>query len=216
MTDEELQELTEEEQSLLEEIAMLSLIFWLMAQQKKAQADGFTFEQFKQSIYDSSKQSAPDLKGIEPQGVSETPSVGGVADKKPVLQPVDLQDGFKQKLIKSQAIQTAAQAGRFDAQKLMALNTDKKWLRYNAINDDRTRPHHKAMDGFVAPAFSPVWAIWYPPNGYNCRCTVESVGVDDYINAKTTIPTGAPDIGFETSPDAYLQSLRVLSQSQPV
>lgn len=213
MTDEELQELTEEEQSLLEEIAMLSLIFWLMALQKKAAADGFAFEQFKQSIYDSTRQDAPDLKDIEPQGVSDAPSVGGVADTKPILQPVDLQDGFKQELIKSQAIQTAYQAGRFDAQKLLALNTNKKWLRYNAINDDRTRPHHKAMDGFVAPAFSPIWQTWYPPNGYNCRCTVESVTIDDYLNAKITTPTGQPDIGFEVSPDAYLQSLRVMSQS---
>ena len=44
--------------------------------------------------------------------------------------------------------------------------------QYSAINDSRTRPTHLAMDGRAWPANHPMWNIWYPPNGYRCRCSV--------------------------------------------
>ena len=42
--------------------------------------------------------------------------------------------------------------------------------QYSAVMDDRTRPDHAAMDGRIYGAKDPIWAIWNPPNGYNCRC----------------------------------------------
>lgn len=42
--------------------------------------------------------------------------------------------------------------------------------QYTAFDDARTRPHHAAFHGFVAPAGDPVWQQIDPPNGYNCRC----------------------------------------------
>lgn len=44
------------------------------------------------------------------------------------------------------------------------------WFMYDAVNDSRTRPAHAAMDGFVARYDDPIWKIWDPPNGYQCRC----------------------------------------------
>lgn len=44
------------------------------------------------------------------------------------------------------------------------------WFMYDAVNDSRTRPHHAAMDGMIARHDDPVWKVWNPPNGYQCRC----------------------------------------------
>lgn len=45
-------------------------------------------------------------------------------------------------------------------------------LRYEAVNDDRTRQKHKDWDGFVAPIDHPIWKTMYPPNDWGCRCDV--------------------------------------------
>ena len=49
------------------------------------------------------------------------------------------------------------------------------FLMYSAINDGRTRPHHMAMNGHVAPIDDPIWQTWTAPCGYRCRCTVISL-----------------------------------------
>ncbi len=45
------------------------------------------------------------------------------------------------------------------------------YLVYSAINDSRIRPHHLAMDGYVAEVDHEIWKRWSVPNGYRCRCT---------------------------------------------
>jgi|Deesub1362A_J573_1020465.scaffolds.fasta_scaffold00533_20 SPP1 gp7 family putative phage head morphogenesis protein len=49
------------------------------------------------------------------------------------------------------------------------------YLRYSAILDERTRPSHAQMHGYTAPPDDPIWKTWFPPNGFNCRCTVETI-----------------------------------------
>lgn len=44
-------------------------------------------------------------------------------------------------------------------------------FRYDAVDDQRVRPHHDAFDGFVAPSDWPSWRMIWPPNGYQCRCS---------------------------------------------
>lgn len=46
------------------------------------------------------------------------------------------------------------------------------YLQYDAVNDDRTRPEHAAMDGIILPLDHPFWRTHFPPNGWYCRCTV--------------------------------------------
>lgn len=43
---------------------------------------------------------------------------------------------------------------------------------YSAVNDDRTRPTHRALDGIIYPAKHEFWDTHFPPWGFNCRCTV--------------------------------------------
>jgi SPP1 gp7 family putative phage head morphogenesis protein len=46
-------------------------------------------------------------------------------------------------------------------------------LQYVTAGDDRVRPAHAAMDGTTLPVTDPFWNNYYPPNGWNCRCTVK-------------------------------------------
>jgi len=65
---------------------------------------------------------------------------------------------------------------------------------YSAVNDFRTRPEHAAMDGKVYPLDHPVWDTWWPPNGFNCRCTVRTLSeaeVDEFgLHVEDEDPTG--------------------------
>ncbi|HFC7360521.1 TPA: phage minor head protein [Neisseria meningitidis] len=52
------------------------------------------------------------------------------------------------------------------------------WM-YDAVGDSRTRPAHSAIDGLVYRYDDPFWATFYPPNGYNCRCSVIALSERD-------------------------------------
>ncbi|QYS89075.1 phage head morphogenesis protein [Flavobacterium davisii] len=45
-------------------------------------------------------------------------------------------------------------------------------LKYNAVNDGRTREEHRAWDGLVLPINHPFWEKHLPPNDWGCRCNV--------------------------------------------
>ncbi len=49
------------------------------------------------------------------------------------------------------------------------------FLRYSAVQDNRTRPHHAAWHGLILPVDHPFWNTHFPPNGWNCRCRVVSL-----------------------------------------
>jgi len=49
------------------------------------------------------------------------------------------------------------------------------YLMYDSINDSRTRPSHRAMDGIIRLVSDPFWDTHYPANGYRCRCSVVSL-----------------------------------------
>ncbi|BDD88877.1 phage head morphogenesis protein [Desulfofustis limnaeus] len=118
-------------------------------------------------------------------------------------------------------IQTAYNVGRWQRQQQSAGSFP--YLMYNAVNDSRTRPTHRALDGKVFPADHPFWDTWYPPNGFRCRCSTISltegqvkrrglrVETEDPTNTPTLIPhpvTGEkihlqqllPDPGFAGNP----------------
>jgi len=49
------------------------------------------------------------------------------------------------------------------------------YLRYVTMQDNLVREEHQVLDGTVAAVDDPFWDENYPPNGYNCRCSVEQV-----------------------------------------
>ena len=52
---------------------------------------------------------------------------------------------------------------------------DRYLLQYRTQKDDKVRPEHAALDGVTLPMSDPFWESYYPPNGWNCRCTVVQV-----------------------------------------
>jgi SPP1 gp7 family putative phage head morphogenesis protein len=63
---------------------------------------------------------------------------------------------------------------------------------YSAVMDDRTRDEHAKMNGFKAAKNDPVWARWWPPNDYNCRCTVTPLTHYQMQRAGLKFNTGVP------------------------
>ena len=53
-------------------------------------------------------------------------------------------------------------------------------LQYRTVGDDHVRPEHAALNGTTLPFSDPFWNSYYPPNGWNCRCTVVQVRKTKY------------------------------------
>jgi SPP1 gp7 family putative phage head morphogenesis protein len=64
--------------------------------------------------------------------------------------------------------------------------------RYLSQGDHRSRPLHKAMNGFVASKDDPIWKLIWVPNGYNCRCKIRPVRKADAIKFGLISKDGNP------------------------
>lgn len=74
-------------------------------------------------------------------------------------------------------MQSAYMAGRY--QRMMDNVQSRPYWEYDAVMDSRTRPSHAAMNGRVFPSDDPLWDTFFPPNGYNCRCSVRALNKRD-------------------------------------
>jgi SPP1 gp7 family putative phage head morphogenesis protein len=68
---------------------------------------------------------------------------------------------------------TARAAGRWE--QIQRVKRTRPWLRYVAILDSHVRPDHRRWHGTVLPVDDDWWDTHFPPNGWNCRCTVMSL-----------------------------------------
>ena len=57
---------------------------------------------------------------------------------------------------------------------------DRYYLQYRTANDGKVRPEHAALHGVTLPITDSFWEEYYPPNGWNCRCTVVQVRKSRY------------------------------------
>ena len=71
---------------------------------------------------------------------------------------------------------------------------DRYYLQYRTAGDDKVRPEHAALNRITLPMSDPFWESYYPPNGWNCRCTVVQVLKSKYDK---TDPKDAMDRGSE-------------------
>lgn len=53
-------------------------------------------------------------------------------------------------------------------------------LQYRTAGDSKVRESHRKLEGITLPASDPFWDKYYPPNGFNCRCTVAKVRAAKY------------------------------------
>lgn len=71
---------------------------------------------------------------------------------------------------------------------------DDYYLQYRTAGDNNVRPEHAALNGVTLPMSDKFWKTYYPPNGWNCRCTVVQVLKDRH---KATDPEEAMSRGAE-------------------
>ena len=75
---------------------------------------------------------------------------------------------------------------------------DKYDLQYRTALDGLVRPEHAALEGITLPPSDKFWNEYYPPNGWNCRCTAVQVLKDKY-------PTSDSDQACEAGERATTQ-----------
>jgi SPP1 gp7 family putative phage head morphogenesis protein len=99
-------------------------------------------------------------------------------------------------------IQSAYNVGRHTQMKTVAER--RPYWEYDAVNDTRTRPSHLAQDGKIYRHDHRFWQTWYPPNGYRCRCRVNSLSAEEMAAENLTEEDGVanlePDEGFRHNP----------------
>lgn len=57
---------------------------------------------------------------------------------------------------------------------------DRYNLQYRTQHDSKVRPEHAELHGVTLPPSDSFWEEYYPPNGWNCRCTVVQVRKSKY------------------------------------
>ena len=57
---------------------------------------------------------------------------------------------------------------------------DRYNLQYRTAGDGKVRPEHAELHGVTRPMADPFWEEYFPPNGWNCRCTVVQVRKSKY------------------------------------
>ncbi|MDI3547897.1 MAG: hypothetical protein PWR10_1549 [Halanaerobiales bacterium] len=101
-------------------------------------------------------------------------------------------------------IQKVFNAGRYKQQMDPDVLKNRPYWQYDAVNDSRTRPNHLAMDGIVKRYDDPFWETHYPPNGFQCRCSVRSRSARDLKRLNLEVsdykPVINPDKGWDINP----------------
>ncbi|MBO0346032.1 minor capsid protein [Roseibium sp. CAU 1637] len=78
--------------------------------------------------------------------------------------------------------------------------SSRPFLRYVAVQDGLTRPQHQRLHNLVLPIDDPFWDLFAPPNGWNCRCTLQSLSqrdIDRLLAAGEALVFEAPRISFQ-------------------
>ncbi|MFV5906046.1 phage minor head protein [Klebsiella oxytoca] len=77
------------------------------------------------------------------------------------------------KLIYHNMMMSAYNSGRYESL-IQGTKTHPFW-RYNAIDDGATRINHLVLNNLVFASDDLFWSIFFPPNGFGCRCSVSGV-----------------------------------------
>jgi SPP1 gp7 family putative phage head morphogenesis protein len=99
-------------------------------------------------------------------------------------------------------LNSAYSAGRWQMLQDPIVNELLWGFEYATVGDTRVRDSHAPMDTVRRAKNDPIWHQWWPPNGFNCRCTTLEIFLDDEELTTPTNPTEAiePDEGFAFNP----------------
>lgn len=101
---------------------------------------------------------------------------------------------WRTRVIYATNLRTSYAAGRYA--QAQALADRRPYWRYHH-NDTVThpRPLHKSWDGLVLRHDDPWWRSHWPPNGWGCRCRIETLADRDLKRLGKDGPDRAPDDG---------------------
>ncbi len=97
---------------------------------------------------------------------------------------------WRQAVIFNTNMRMAYATGRWA--QIVRLAESRPYLRYKAVLDERTRPLHRAWDDVVLRWDDPWWQTHFPPNGWNCRCTIQQLSERDLTRLKLKVSPSAP------------------------
>ena len=100
-------------------------------------------------------------------------------------------------------LQTAYAAGRYA--KMQAVKKTRPYWRYLTLGDNRVRPSHAVLNGMVFPADHPFWNENHPPNGFRCRCGVQTLSERQVKREKLTIQKEMPGDMMWTDPKTGME-----------
>ena len=143
----------------------LDILAAIRAQVDRAIAEGVTFADFREEL-------EPKLQAL------------GWWGRKRMIDPqtgesrvVQLGSPRRLRIIFDTNLRMSYAAGKWERVERTA--RARPWLRYVAVLDSRTRPEHRGWHGTVLRWDDPFWHTHCPPNGWNCRCTIQQLDDDD-------------------------------------
>ena len=141
----------------------------------KALSEGKTFREFQKEL-------KPTLQKKGWWGEQIVVDSNGVAEK------VQLGSLYRLKTIFKVNMQTAYMTGRYTTQLENVEN--RPYWEYVAVMDSSTRPEHAMLNGLIFRYDDPFWKAFYPPNGWNCRCRVNTLS-EYKMNLKNLSPNSS-------------------------
>ncbi|WP_161946141.1 phage minor head protein [Desulfonatronum thiosulfatophilum] len=114
-------------------------------------------------------------------------------------------DRRRAELIFRTNVQSAFQAGRW--KQMQAVKRARPYWRYVSVQDARTRPSHAALHGKVFHADDTFWDTFYPPNGYQCRCTVQTLSERQVEQYGYEVDAGIPGPTLVTDPRTGMETV---------
>jgi uncharacterized protein with gpF-like domain len=134
----------------------------------KAIADGTTLQEFRKSFDDIVTKNGWSYKGAR---------------------------GWRSETIYSTNVRTAYQAGRYKQMTDPDVLAYRPFWRYRHGDSVRPRPLHQSWNGVTLPADHPWWQSHFTPNGWGCKCFIESLSKRDVEKEGIKVADKAPDDG---------------------
>ena len=144
-------------------VAKLDLLTTIRESLDQALASGQSFEQWRTEVL-------PHLQKAGWWGLVQDRSLTGTDD------PVFVGEQRLRTIFRTN-MRVSHAAGQWA--RIQSAKAKRPYLRYVAVQDDRTRPEHRRWHGIVLPVDHPFWATHFPPNGWNCRCQVQQLDGHD-------------------------------------
>ncbi len=167
-------------------VARLDILTDIRAAMDRVLAEGATFESFQDELEPILR-----AKGWWGRKTMTDPATGKT-------RVVRMGSPRRLRTIFDTNLRMATAAGKWA--QITRLADRRPWIRYIATLDDRTRPLHRVWHGTILRWDHPFWQTHFPPCGWHCRCTVQTLSDADLERFGLTPSPGPPEGWNRTRP----------------